>query len=163
MKMKTAQKVHYEAGPNMTPLVDIVMVILIFLMLTGTFTAGMHYLQSNIPVTNKGVSGTASEKKPFEDQQLEIRVDSFTRPGADGLTQEMWAAQAGRVMVQNNREQLIAQLTKMRNELNGAGTATDKIQIVINPGRQTKYKHLVDVYGAALEAEFTKIAFSTAH
>ena len=49
MKMKSAQKIHYDAGPNMTPLVDIVMVILIFLMLTGTFTAGMHYLQSNIP------------------------------------------------------------------------------------------------------------------
>ena len=90
-------------------------------------------------------------------------MDSFTRPGADGLTQDMWAAQAGRVMVQNNRDQLIAQLDKMRKELNGASTSTDKIQVVINPGRQTKYKHLVEVYSAALEAQFTKIAFSTAH
>ncbi len=163
MKMKSAQKVHYDSGPNMTPLVDIVMVILIFLMLTGTFTAGMHYLQSNIPLTNKGITGVVTEKKPFEDQQLEIRVDSFTRPGADGLSQDMWAAQAGRVMVQNNREQLIQQLTKMRNDLNSANTPKDKVLVVINPGRQTKYKHLVDVYTAAMEAEFTKIAFSEAH
>ena len=33
MKIQGAKKVHYDAGPNMTPLVDVVMVILIFLML----------------------------------------------------------------------------------------------------------------------------------
>ena len=37
MKMKGAKQVHYESGPNMIPLVDVVMVILIFLMLAGTF------------------------------------------------------------------------------------------------------------------------------
>jgi biopolymer transport protein ExbD len=163
MKMKAAQKVHYDSGPNMTPLVDIVMVILIFLMLTGTFTAGMHYLQSNIPVTKKGVSGAVTEKKPFEDEQLEIRVDSFTRPGADGLTKDMWSASAGQLRVEDNRQGLIALLEKLHKNLNSAGTTTEKIQVVINPGRATKYKHLVEVYGAALEAKFTKIAFSTAH
>jgi hypothetical protein len=34
------------------------------------------------------------------------------------------------------------------------------VQIVISPGRNVKYKHLVDVYQAALSAKFTKVAFA---
>src|SRR6267143_30177 len=111
MKMRAAQKVHYDAGPNMTPLVDVVMVILIFLMLTGSFAAGEHFLQSNMPLTKTGVG----------------------------------------------------QLTKMREALNKNNQPTDKIQVIINPGRQTKYRHLIDVYQAALRADFSKVSFSTAH
>src|SRR6266566_3897101 len=122
MKMKAGQKIHYDAGPNMTPLVDVVMVILIFLMLTGSFAVGERFLQSNMPVTKKG------------------------------------AAQAGGFMIQNNSEQLVVQLTRMRDALNKNNQPTDKIQVIINPGRQTKYQHLIDVYQAANRASFTKVS-----
>src|SRR2546430_14063955 len=108
MKMRAAQKVHYDAGPNMTPLVDVVMVILIFLMLTGSFAVGEHFLQSNMPVTKKGAGQVNDKSVP--DEPLEIRVDSFTRPGPDGVSVDMWAAQAGGFMIQNNLEQLVVQL-----------------------------------------------------
>jgi biopolymer transport protein ExbD len=160
MKMESADKVHYESGPNMTPLVDIVMVILIFLMLTGSFLAGMHFLQSKLAGT--GIGPDLPGRLPA-DTQLEIRVDSYARAGADGMTKDIWAASAGRVMVQNDREQLVAQLSKMRDDLNKAATPTEQVEVVINPGRQAKYKHLVEVYSAAVEARFTRIAFSTAH
>jgi len=162
MKMKASQKVHYDSGPNMTPLVDVVMVILIFLMLTGTFAVGEHFLQSNLPLTRKG-GGLSTPSNVPPDEPLEIRVDSFSRPGADGLTVDMWIARAGGWVVQNSPEQLAAQLTKVREQLNNAGTSTDKIQVQINPGERTKYKHLVEVYEAALEAQFQKVAFTSAH
>ena len=159
MKLKVGQKVHYDAGPNMTPLVDIVMVILIFLMLTGTFAVGEHFLQSNVPIREKGLeSATAVEVPKDLDEPLEIRVDSFTRGG-----QEMWAASAGGLLIQNSHDNLTKQLKVMRERMNAANTPTDKIQVVINPSRITKYKHLVTVYEAAMQAEFKKIAFSTAH
>ena len=41
----------------MTPLVDVVMVILIFLMLAGSFAGAEHYLVSNVPFTDKGAAG----------------------------------------------------------------------------------------------------------
>ena len=40
MKLGTSQKIHYDSGPNMTPLVDVVMVILIFMMLVSQFVTG---------------------------------------------------------------------------------------------------------------------------
>src|SRR5688572_24196286 len=57
MKMKGAKAVHYDSGPNMTPLVDVVMVILIFLMLAGSFGAASHFLPNNMPITQKGKGG----------------------------------------------------------------------------------------------------------
>ncbi len=154
MKLRAGSKVHYDAGPNMTPLVDIVMVILIFLMLTGTFAVGEHFLTSNLPLSRKGGGGEASPNVPL-DEPLEIRVDSTSA--------EEWIAQAGGFQVRNSQAMLRGQLTKMREALNANNTPTDKIQVVINPGRNTKYKHLIEVYEAALDAKYTKVAFSTAH
>ena len=54
MRIGGAKKVHYDSGPNMTPLVDVVMVILIFLMLAGSFGGVEHYLTSNLPVKQNG-------------------------------------------------------------------------------------------------------------
>ena len=155
MKLKTSQRVHYDAGPNMTPLVDVVMVILIFLMLTGTFAVGEHFLKSNIPLTNKGVGGEKPPSGLPPDEPLEIRVDSPTG--------EEWLAQAGGFMIKNNRQGMEQQLRKMRDQFKANGIELDRVQVVINPGRSTRYKHLIDVYQAALSAEFPKVAFSPAH
>jgi len=154
MKLKSAQKVHYDAGPNMTPLVDIVMVILIFLMLTGSFVVNEIFLRNNVALVKKGQSANVAPNVPL-DEPLEIRVDS------EGS--ENWVAQAGGYQVRNSREKLAALLTNMRKELNASGTTTEKIQVVLSPGRNTKYKHLVEVQQAALEAKLVKIAFSQAH
>jgi biopolymer transport protein ExbD len=153
MKLRGAKTVHYESGPNMTPLVDVVMVILIFLMLAGSFAGAEHYLQSNQAISTKGASG---ESKPGEipDEPLEIRVDS---PSPD-----RYVARAGQISV-GDQASLIAQLTKVRQQMNAAGTSTDKILVVINPGKQVKYRFLIEAYEAALGAEFTKVGFATAH
>src|SRR5436190_17504669 len=76
MKLRGAKKVHYDAGPNMTPLVDVVMVIRIFLMLAGSFAGAEHYLVSNVPYTPKGAGGEPPPPGFVPDQPVEIRVDS---------------------------------------------------------------------------------------
>src|SRR3954453_22990895 len=76
MKISGAQKIHYDSGPNMTPLVDVVMVILIFLMLCGSFVGSEHFLVSNLPISQSG-SGSAPPPPVFiPDEPIEIRVDS---------------------------------------------------------------------------------------
>jgi biopolymer transport protein ExbD len=154
MKIKGAKKVHYDSGPNMTPLVDVVMVILIFLMLAGSFAGAEHYLVSNVPYTPKGAGGEAPPPGFVPDEPLEIRVDSPVPSG--------FVARAGQIQVDDSAK-LRVLLEKMRDQLEAAGTKRDKVQVVISPGRNVKYKFLVEVYQAALQANFEKVGFSPAH
>ena len=155
MRLKGAKQVHYDSGPNMTPLVDVVMVILIFLMLAGSFVGAEHFLVSNLPFSEKG-AGTAQAPPGFiPDEPLDIRVDP--RATGDGFV-----ATAGQIRT-DNPDALTQQLSRMRKQLNAAGKPTDQIQVKINPGKNVKYKHLIAVYEAALRAEFAKVAFATSH
>src|SRR5687767_11953834 len=76
MKIKGAKKVHYDSGPNMTPLVDVVMVILIFLMLAGSFGATTHYLTSNLPISKGGAGAVEPEPGKVPDEIFEVQIVS---------------------------------------------------------------------------------------
>jgi biopolymer transport protein ExbD len=152
MRLTVAKKVHYDSGPNMTPLVDVVMVILIFLMMAGSFGAE-HYLSSNVPLKQEGNSGAQPPPGWIPDEPLEIRVDSTGRG---------FEATAGRIRT-SDPASLTAQLTAMRQQLESAGTPSARVQVVVSPGRSTKYDHLIRVYESAVNAGFTKVAFATAH
>src|SRR3954465_3921285 len=83
MKIKGAKQVHYDSGVNMTPLVDVVMVILIFLMLTGTFAGTEWYLVSDLPIRQSGGGNVEPPPGGFPQfELLEVRVDqNATRDG----------------------------------------------------------------------------------
>src|SRR4051812_5653984 len=75
MKLRGAKAGHYDSGPNMNPLVDVVMVILIFLMLTGSFGAAAHFLPSSMPIKATGKGQVDPSKIPkVPDPQLEVYV-----------------------------------------------------------------------------------------
>lgn len=154
MRIKGSKQVHYDSGPNMTPLVDVVMVILIFLMLVGQFGGMEHYLMSNLPYSEQGLGGAKPPSATVPDEPLDIRVDA--------PSPEQWVAQVGKIRT-SDIGQLTAQLRKMRQDLNAAGTADDKIQVVISPAKMVKYDFLIGVYQAAMDAQFKKIAFAKSH
>lgn len=153
MRFPASQKFQYDSGPNLTPLVDVVMVILIFLMLVGSFGAGEHFLASNLPIKQNGPGQTPPPAGWVADTPLEIRVD----PRGAGFE-----AVAGRIRV-NDQRQLESQLRRMLEQFQKAGTPPDKVQVIISPSRVVRYEHLIRVYEAALSAGFTKVAFATSH
>ena len=155
MKLKGAKQVHYDSGPNMTPLVDVVMVILIFLMLAGSFGGAEHFLVSNLPIKEKGPGGVPPPPGFVPDEPLDIRVDA----NAGGYVARTTTGN----IVAADAVTLGQKLAKLRDDLEKAGKTRDKIQVVISPGKSVRYKYLVQVYQAALEAQFTKVAFATAH
>ncbi len=153
MRLKGGKQVHYDSGPNMTPLVDVVMVILIFLMLAGSFGGAEHYLQSSVPIRKNG-SGNVKDAPIPDETDYRITVDSIgdrfdARP--DGMDEIQ------------DKATLTAALAQKRAAFNAAGTKDDKVQVIISPGRQVKYAYLIQVYESALEAGFTKVAFETPH
>jgi len=153
MKIVGAKKIHYDSGPNMTPLVDIVMVILIFLMLAGSFVGAEHYLVSNA-ISPNGAGGAQLPPGFIPDEPIDIRVDS--------PTPDAFVATAGRIKT-GDMKALTAQLKSMRLALNQAGKDDDHIQVKIGPGKTVKYRFLVEVYEAALNAGYKKVAFATSH
>jgi biopolymer transport protein ExbD len=154
MRLKGAKQVHYDSGPNMTPLVDVVMVILIFLMLAGSFAADEHYLVSTTPVTKTGV-GNVKSLVP-DDVTFQVQVDSPAQ------SPDRFTARAGD-LVTSDMNVLAAALSKKKAQFEAAGTKVDKVQVIIAPGRNVKYKYLIDCYQAALQAAFTKVSFATSH
>jgi biopolymer transport protein ExbD len=155
MKIQGAKKIHYDAGPNMTPLVDVVMVILIFLMLApSTYYGAEHFLVSNLPLSHSGAGSVEVPPGFIPDEPIDIRVDS---PTADSFV-----ATAGRIKT-GDVQKLTQQLKGMRVALNAAGKDDDHIQVKIGPGKHVKYRFLVQVYEAALNAGYKKVAFATSH
>jgi biopolymer transport protein ExbD len=157
MRVQNAKKIHFDSGPNMTPLVDVVMVILIFLMLAGTFTGAEQLIVSTMPIVAKGAAQEESFGVPLP--PLQVFVDSY----GSGYT----AYPAGLPRV-DNRAALRGELVQARQQLNqsalsSSGAMIDSTtQIVINPDQTVKWQFLIDVYQAALEAGFTKVGFATA-
>jgi biopolymer transport protein ExbD len=162
MKMKGAKQVHYDAGPNMTPLVDVVMVILIFLMLAGNFGDVEHYLASSVPIREKGVP--VKDQVIPDDVELKIRVDS----SGDRFIARLEGDERTFVDPKDLRDLLSG---KLQGYLDKA-INPDKIQVLISPGGFVKYNYIIQIYDAVLEASgtsagkeihFTKVAFEQAH
>ncbi len=157
MRLKGAKQVHYDSGPNMTPLVDVVMVILIFLMLAGSFGGAEHYLQSTTPIKKNG-SGNVKDSPLPDETDFTITVDA--------LEDRFNARPEGMDPIQD-KATLVSALSQKLAAFKAAGTPADKIQVIIAPSRQVKYIYLIQVYESALEAAspddpkftFTKVSF----
>ncbi len=156
MRIKGAKQVHYDSGPNMTPLVDVVMVILIFLMLAGSFGANTHYLTSK---SVKQGGGAPAEPPPgtIPDETFEVPILIDQSYG--------FRVRAGDIDTQGqvpDRDWLIGKFKAKMDKYQKANTPIDNIQVVLAPSVNVKYEQIATVYEAAIAAKFTKIAFKTA-
>ena len=156
MKVEGAKQVHYESGPNMTPLVDVVMVILIFLMLAGSFGTSEHFMASKTPIHSKGgPTNQAPDPNFVPPILLEVQVDDVGRfflPGEPG------AAGAAPTVRMENPEQLKQKLEQRRAAFGAAEAG--KVEVVLRPDPRTKWETLAPLYDAALRAKYDKVSFA---
>jgi biopolymer transport protein ExbD len=168
MKIRGAKQIHYDSGPNMIPLVDVVMVILIFLMLAGTFGGAEHYLVNNAGFVPKGTGQTKLPPNYIPPTQVRVLVDldPTSQQEAEGLPE------AERIKTLRYQATVYGLVFRSYGELheklvqiagNTAPQDRANMQIIISPGYKVLHRHLIDVYQAALDAGFTKIAFAAAH
>jgi biopolymer transport protein ExbD len=150
-------KTRYESGPNLTPLVDVVMVVLIFLMLAGSFGGVSRFLVSRQGINNPGVF---SSRVVRPGEPPEINLDIHVDNSRDGLG---FVAQGTGISPTGDADKLRVMLDSRLRQFNDAGTRTDQLQVVLYPGRRVKYEYLIAIYQAALQAKFEKIAFATTH
>ena len=151
MKISGAKQVHYESGPNMTPLVDVVMVILIFLMLAGSFGSGEHYMLSSSAMMGDGVGG---QTDPNYVAPSRINV---------GVNKDGGVRVDGQASVITDDAKLVTTLHTLFEGLRASGKTAKEIELIIKPDAQTEWDKLAPVYDAGLRAKFEKVNFAASH
>jgi biopolymer transport protein ExbD len=142
----------YHVGPNMTPLVDVVMVLLIFLMLAGSFGAKEVLLPIRTPDEPADVHPARAIVDPGR------QLDVFVGGGSGEFT--------ARLGVDPNPIRdpaaLRAELERRHAEYAAAGTAPETVQVLIHPTAGTAWAPVVAAHEAALGANFPRTGFGLA-
>jgi biopolymer transport protein ExbD len=146
MRLLRHRAVQYDSGPNLTSVVDVVMVVLIFLMLAGTFNSVQ--VLSGKPAQHGHQRGT-----PLQALSLDIRVQEDASTGA-------FIATGPDIRVAGSRDELLAALQAKQQKYIAAGIAPDDVQVVIEPARNVSYQHVLTVFETAGRAKFSKVAFA---
>jgi biopolymer transport protein ExbD len=128
-------KRHEELEMNLVPLIDVLLVIIIFLVVSATF-ARTSELQINLP--------TAEANSPQE-KPLVITVDVDA---------------SGHYMV-NNTPVADANVAALAAAMTKAAANGKEPTIVINADAKSTHQSVVDVMEAAREANYTHITFAT--
>lgn len=144
--MRTLGRPHsrLEAGPNLTALVDVALVLLIFLMLVGTFIANEHYL----PLDLAAGAPTPSEAL---DEPLYIRIDPRHRP-------DECVVRIGSTELHNPADAAPA-IQQWADAMRAVGV-TD-LRVVLAPAPRVRLQDIVTVRAGAINAKIDKISFAT--
>ena len=139
-RMRTAAHV----GPNMTPMVDVVMVILIFFMLGSSFASPDWYLTNNTPAIKGGLSKNVKVQKMTATRILIklTQIGSHTRASIAAF----------------QTEDLSGQLLKwLKDKKKAAGK---NVQVLISPANDVPYQQVITTYSDCVQAQYTHVAFS---
>ncbi|MBY0261761.1 MAG: biopolymer transporter ExbD [Phycisphaerales bacterium] len=132
-------------GPNMTPMVDVVMVILIFFMASAAFLGSEWFLRAAIP-TEQGKGGSPTrpaDPLSLSPQKLDVVMDV----DASGATVVSF--------LQINRgtlQQVVDRLASFPKDEN-----TRKLEIVIKPTPAVPYRDVVLIHAACDAAGIDKV------
>ena len=135
-------------GPNMTPMVDIVMVILIFFMATAAFMGSEWFLKAAIPFeAGRGTNLT----KPNDPLAIPLKpLDVLMDAEADGRTVVSFLE-----LKRASVDDFIARVSQFpRNE------TTSELEIVIKPMPRVPYADVVRVHAACDAAGIYKVGIT---
>ena len=124
-----------EPEINLIPMIDVLLVILIFLMVTTTY-AKFSELQINLPQA----SGEPAKEKPA---QVSVAVDA-----------------AGNYQI-NNSTVNFANIANLSSALKKAAGDSTAPVIVINADAKANYQSVINVMEAAREAGMVRVTFAT--
>jgi biopolymer transport protein ExbD len=161
MKFGSKGPARFESGPNLTSLVDVVMVILIFLMLVGQFIGNEKYLQQRSGMLEQASDAAVSASDQL-DQTITISVrrtgERFTAvidgkgvQDADGVAS---------LLAQKKTAFQAAGLMPATDDASDTEGKMERVTIAISPARDVLHRDYMAVYDAALRAGFKKVTFT---
>lgn len=131
-------------GPNMTPMVDVVMVILIFFMATASVLGPEWYLKSSLPRT-----APASTTPPDADKTIQIRLALRIDNGVTAVTSEGLTNASIPAAIEYLRQKRV-------------GTDPKNIIVLITPAAEVPYQDLVALHEACEKLGILKVGIQDA-
>ncbi len=126
---------HREAPEiNLIPLIDVLLVILIFLMVTTTY-ARYSELKINLPTA----AGEASPQKP---QTIQVAVDSLGH-------------------YQVNEKNVAASTEALSSAMAGIAKGNAEMVVIINADSKATHQSVINIMEAARRAGLARITFAT--
>ena len=129
-----------ETGIELTPLIDVVFLLLIFFMISTTFTKETA-LRINLPEA-------AGDNKAEPPQSVEVHVGAASEYAiaVDG-------SGAARSLINSNRETLLRALEDYRN--------SESLLVIIRADKNAKHEAVIRVLDVAQELGLSNITFAT--
>ena len=157
MRHRAPTKMSANVGPNMTPMVDVVMCILIFFMLGSSFVAPELFLQNNTRAVDKAGLGNEAtdEKLPA------VRMNIILRRQGDATWVSAFDSKLLKMNAlddadQTENQQIAAYFEQKKR------TLSDDVQIIIIPDKEVPYQDVITIYDDCTKAKFKEVAFAPA-
>ena len=132
--MQFRNRRHDEPEINLIPLIDVLLVILIFLMVTTTY-ARYSELKINLPTA----AGEASPQKP---QTIQVAVDSLGH-------------------YQVNEKNVAASTEALSSAMAGIAKGNAEMVVIINADSKATHQSVINIMEAARRAGLARITFAT--
>lgn len=132
-------------GPNMTPMVDVVMVILIFFMANAAFIGSDWFLKAAIPFEHGRGSNASVQNDPLA--LPPARVDVVLDADDQGRTNATFLGNAKVPL-----EAFLAWAAKLPRD-----ESTSKLEVVIKPSPRVPYRDVIQAHAACDEAGIFKV------
>ncbi len=130
-------------GPNMTPMVDVVMVILIFFMASATFAGAEWFLKAGIPKEGTG-EGKLAEGDPLALPPARFEIVLVVEGGR--------TIARGQGVGEADMASLPARLVELAK-----GITTEEVVLIIRPEAGVPYADVIRAHDAAAQAGIKKV------
>ncbi len=152
MRNRLDRQLRTHTGPNMTPMVDIVMCILIFFMIASSLVPEFLLASPLLAApTTTDVRQRVNVPPPPARAEIEIKKDG----------QDIWVAAFGNVMKMDRPGAGANEAILALFESKKAGLSDD-VQIIIRPQRLVRYQDVVTIYDFCIKARFRQVTFAPA-
>ena len=156
---RTPPKKMAHVGPNMTPMVDVVMCILIFFMLGSTFAVPELFLTSNMPAIDKQGLGTEQTNQKLPPIRITINMSHDEAGNTwvsafDSIPLKMYSVDDHD---QADNEKILGFFDTKKPSI------SDDAQIIIKPASNVPYQDVITIYDYCAQAKFKQVAFAAAH
>ncbi len=157
MNHRPLQRMSANIGPNMTPMVDVVMCILIFFMLGSSFLAPELFLQSNMPAIDKAGTANAQTSAKLPAVRLFIQMHRQGEAtwvvafGGKPMPMDAAGGESGA------NDQALADFFDEKKR-----SLSDDVQIIIVPDKAVPYQDVITVYDLCTRSRFKQVAFAPA-